>query len=190
MTKPNIICLTPIKNESWILDRFLKCASLWADYIIIADQQSNDGSREIVYRYPKVKLIDNSSTSFNEPERQALLINTAREIPEPRLLVALDADEFLTANFMTSPEWAAALEAPRGTIIRFQRSELLPSLSACWLPAIHFPYAFMDDGSPHIGQKIHSPRVPTPPSAPTITLKTIKVLLPVRSFLSEVSQLG
>ncbi len=45
--KPLLICLTPIKNEAWILDRFLKCASLWADYIIIADQQSTDSSIEI-----------------------------------------------------------------------------------------------------------------------------------------------
>ena len=35
-----IICLTPVKNEGWILERFLKCTSLWADYIIIADQSS------------------------------------------------------------------------------------------------------------------------------------------------------
>ncbi|MDR1737564.1 MAG: hypothetical protein LBR66_01915 [Candidatus Symbiothrix sp.] len=27
--KPAIICLTPVKNEAWILDRFLTAASLW-----------------------------------------------------------------------------------------------------------------------------------------------------------------
>ncbi len=46
--KPVLICLTPIRNEAWILERFLQCASLWADYIIIGDQNSDDGSREIV----------------------------------------------------------------------------------------------------------------------------------------------
>ena len=36
--KPTVVCLTPVKNEAWILDRFLKCAGLWAEHIIIADQ--------------------------------------------------------------------------------------------------------------------------------------------------------
>jgi glycosyltransferase involved in cell wall biosynthesis len=45
--KPTIICLTPVKNEAWLLDRFLQATSLWADFIIIADQMSTDGSQEI-----------------------------------------------------------------------------------------------------------------------------------------------
>ena len=31
--RPKIICLTPVKNEEWILRRFLRLASLWADHI-------------------------------------------------------------------------------------------------------------------------------------------------------------
>ncbi|MFZ0503142.1 MAG: glycosyltransferase family 2 protein, partial [Chthoniobacterales bacterium] len=65
MEKPLVICLTPIKDEAWILERFLKCASTWADHIIIADQQSKDGSKEIARRFPKVTLIENNSESFN-----------------------------------------------------------------------------------------------------------------------------
>ena len=96
------------------MDRFLKCTSLWADHIIIADQQSTDGSREIAARYPKVILIDNLSPTFNEPERQKLLLEKARTIPGQRLLIALDADEILTANFMNSSEWNTVLEIPVG----------------------------------------------------------------------------
>ena len=62
----NIICLTPVRNEAWILDKFLQCTSLWADYIILADQMSTDGSREIALKYPKVILVDNNSATFNE----------------------------------------------------------------------------------------------------------------------------
>ena len=68
--KPIVICLTPVRNEALILDRFLKATSLWADHIIIADQMSTDGSREIAKKHPKVTLIDNLSETFNEPERQ------------------------------------------------------------------------------------------------------------------------
>ena len=63
---PKIICLTPVRNESWILEKFLKCASLWADIIIIADQESDDGSREIAKNFEKVKLVDNKSGYFSE----------------------------------------------------------------------------------------------------------------------------
>lgn len=176
MTKPTIICLTPVKNEAWILDRFLQCASLWADYIIIADQQSNDGSREIALNYPKVILVDNPSLTFNEPERQKLLIDAARKIPEPRLLVALDADEILTSNFVNSSEWNTILKAKTGTVVQCQRVELRPDMASCWNANADFFCAFMDDGSEHNGREIHSPRIPLPAYAPKIILHDIKVL--------------
>ncbi|MGB8077207.1 MAG: glycosyltransferase family 2 protein, partial [Gallionella sp.] len=116
--KPKIICLTPVRNESWILEKFLKAASLWADHIIIADQFSDDDSREIAGRFDKVILIRNPSAEFNEPERQRLLIEAARKIEGPRLLITLDADEFLTANFHDSAEWEFIMHAPPGTVIR------------------------------------------------------------------------
>lgn len=75
--RPIVICLTPIRNESWILDMFLKATSLWADHIILADQMSTDGSREIAKKNSKVILIDNNSETFNEPERQRLLRSMA-----------------------------------------------------------------------------------------------------------------
>ena len=88
MDKPVVICLTPVRNEEWILDRFLRCASLWADHIIVADQGSDDRSREIARSFPKVTLIRNDSAEFNEPERQKMLIDAARQIPGPRLLIS------------------------------------------------------------------------------------------------------
>ncbi|NJL11409.1 MAG: glycosyltransferase family 2 protein [Calothrix sp. SM1_7_51] len=178
MSKPTIICLTPIKNEAWILHRFLKCTSLWADHIIIADQQSTDESREIASSYPKVILVDNPSPTFNEPERQKILLEAARRIPGQRLLITLDADEILTSNYVNSPEWKTILQAPSGTIIRFQRVNLLPNLSSYWLEAngAGFALGFMDDGSEHVGREIHSERIPLPEQANTIELRDIKVL--------------
>ncbi len=175
--RPTIICLTPVKNEAWILDRFLQCASLWADYIIIADQGSDDGSREIAKSYNKVILVDNPSPTFNEPERQKILIEAARKIPQPRLFITLDADEFLTANCLTSSEWNTVLQAPAGTVIKFQIAELQPDISSYWLGGNgYFPWGFMDDGSEHQGKKIHSPRIPLPDNSVSIMLRDIKVL--------------
>lgn len=178
MSEPVIICLTPVKNEAWILDRFLKCTSLWADHIIIANQSSNDGSKEIARRYPKVILIDNISQTFNEPERQKLLIDEARKIPGPRILMALDADEILTANFEQNPEWDTALKAPEGTVIRFELINICPDLCRYWsYPYSDFPVGFVDDEETmHEGNKIHSPRIPIPDKDTQIGIKSIKVL--------------
>ena len=101
MKKPLVFCLTPVKNEAWILERFLSCASLWADKIIIADQGSTDGSKEIAAKFAKVITIDNPSTVLNEFNRQQLLLAEARRISsDPKVLLALDADEFLSSNFL------------------------------------------------------------------------------------------
>lgn len=158
--RPLIICLTPVRNESWILDTFLSCTSLWADYIIIADQKSTDNSREIALKYPKVILIENNTDHFNEPERQKLLINEARKIDGKRLLITLDADEFFVSNFQEKKEWNEILSATPGTVFGFRWINLLPGYKKYWSPEGYFPWAFMDDGSQHFGQEIHSPRVP------------------------------
>jgi len=176
MSKPTIICLTPIKNEAWILHRFLKCASLWADHIIIADQTSTDESREIALSYPKVSLIDNTSSQYNEAERQKLLIEKARKITGQRLLIALDADEALTANFNSSPEWDTILDALPGTVINFQWVNLRPDLQTYWSSGHNLPLGFMDDGTEHLGSSIHSSRLPIPENAANIILRDIKVL--------------
>ncbi|MFT3754055.1 MAG: glycosyltransferase family 2 protein [Paludibacter sp.] len=173
---PTIICLTPVRNEAWVLDRFLKAASLWADYIIIADQMSTDGSREIAMKYPKVILVDNNTEEFNEPERQKLLINEARKIEGPRLLITLDADEMFTPNILTSDEWQAVLTFEPGTIFKFQWANLHPDLKHFWY-GYYFPWGYMDDGFEHNGtNKIHSGRIPIPENHPVITIESIKVI--------------
>jgi hypothetical protein len=180
MDKPIIICLTPVKNEAWILDRFLKCASLWADYIIIADQMSTDGSREIAMKFPKVTLIDNTSVKFNEPERQKLLLNAAQKIVpqngQQKLLIALDADEFLTANFHESEEWEAMLKAPKGTVFRFSLINIKPNFKEYWRKD-YFSWGFIDDEiTTHEGALIHSTRIPIPQNAPQFVCVDIKIL--------------
>lgn len=176
MTKPTIICLTPVKNEAWILNRFLKCASVWADHILVLDQGSDDGSKNIAKSFSKVTLLENPSARFNEPERQKILIDAARKIPGKRLLIALDADEFITSNFLNSTEWETILNAPPGTTIRFQWAIILEGIETYWIYPHPMPLGFMDDNSPHIGKKIHSPRLPIHTNKPEIHLKNIKIM--------------
>src|SRR5690242_9248978 len=129
----SLICLTPVKNEAWIFERQLQCSSLWADNIIVGDQMSTDGTREIAQRFPKVRLLDNKSPGYDEGERQRIVFEAAREIPGKRILLAIDSDEAVTANWMTSSEWNALRDAEPGTVIRFQWVNLLPGCKECWI---------------------------------------------------------
>jgi len=155
-----IICLTPVKNEKWILQKFLQSASLWADHIIIVDQMSDDGSREIAKKFLKVDLVDNYSLVFNELDRQKILIAEARKIPGKKIFIALDADEILSGNFAENFDWKEIKNLAEGTSIYFKFVNLLPSKGKYWEGPSEMPWGFVDDGSDHNGLIIHSNRLP------------------------------
>lgn len=156
-----IICLTPVKNEEWILDKFLKATSEWADIIIILDQQSTDNSREIALSYDKVRLHYNDSTAYNELQRQELLLSIAREYGPDNLLFALDADEFLSSDFTNTQDWRLILNGTRGDTFGIKWLNLMPRLTQGWLGGSFSKLILWDDGSLHTGSRIHSQRLPT-----------------------------
>jgi hypothetical protein len=177
--KPKIIVLTPVKNEEWILHRFLSVTSQFADEILIADQSSTDLSREICSKYKKVTLIQNPGDYYSEAERQLLLISTARKLwPGPKILLGLDADEVLAADAMQCVDWQSMLAAAPGTILLFEKPDLLPGLDKCIrYPTNPMPLGFVDDGyATHSPLQIHSPRVPQPANAVRLFLSNIKIL--------------
>lgn len=174
---PTVFALTPVRNEAWILDRFLACAATWADHLVVADQRSDDGSTETARAHPRTTVVPNDAPGYDEAARQRLLIETARVLPAPgrRILLALDADEVLSANWIDSPEWRSVLAAPPGTVICLRWANLLPGLDTCWMSDF-IPFGFVDDGSAHTGDAIHSRRLPTPPDAPRLFLNDLVVL--------------
>lgn len=105
MTKEKkIIALLPVKNESWILDTYLKSMSCVADEIILLDDGSTDSSISIARNYEKVKIFfsrdfvkNPSSTDFSEL-RQCLL-NLGRDAGGTHF-IWLDADEIFSSNFI------------------------------------------------------------------------------------------
>ena len=176
--RPLIVCLTPVKDEAWILPRFLRCAASWADHVIVADQGSIDGSRAIVQNCAKAKLINNPLDRYDEGARQRLLVDAARSMPSTGKLtmIALDADEALSANWRNSPEWDKLIGAAPGTVLAFQWVNLLPGCLRGWLSDEPIPFGFVDDGTLHQGESIHSQRLPTPEGAPWMVFEDIKVL--------------
>ncbi len=111
---PLLIVLTPVRNEAWVLRAFLSATSLWADHIIIADQMSTDGSREIYKEFPKVRVVDNTSPYMHQAAARRLLFKETRRILNGNtnaILFALDADEILAGDFLHTKAWKTLLSS-------------------------------------------------------------------------------
>ena len=172
-----IIILTPVKNEDWILDIFLSTCSTFADAIIITDQGSTDSSLNIIGKYEKVILIENKNKDFNEDERQIQLIETARKLfpYDKRILIALDADEIMSANVLYSKEFDTIKNAEPGTNLYFEKPTFKDSIKKVIREkGDGFPLGYIDDGKPHYPSKIHSSRLPK--GSKRIILHELKVL--------------
>lgn len=117
---PKLIVITPVRNEAWVLDAFLTCTSSWADLIIIADQHSTDGSREIASKYEKVILVDNDEVEMNQAVARKLLFQEVDKIVGDKIVFALDADEFLSEGFEKTKEWSRILNSKPNTIFCFK----------------------------------------------------------------------
>ena len=174
--KIKVICLTPVRNEAWIIDRFLKCVSLWADQIIISDQESTDNTADIASYYPKVKLIKNKFDDYNEWEIRKITYDEARKIEGQRLLIALDADEVFTPEIFKASVWEKLLSAEPGTVIKSKFVNLMPDLKHYWVGPIDLPWGFMDDGSAYNADKIHTNRMIYPENAKELILSDLKVM--------------
>lgn len=176
MEKIKIICLTPVKDESWILDTFLKCASIWSDKIILADQDSKDDTLKIAEKYPKVKIIKNTSKLFEESERWKILIEEARKLPGKKLLVDLDADEIIVPDFRRTDKWKKILGSDPGTLFYFESLHILPDFRHYKIVRPVIPMMFIDNNEKFSGKTIHSPRLPITKELRRIFCKQIKIM--------------
>ena len=181
MNQPIHIVMTPTRNEAWVIRAFLESTTRWADYVIICDQFSTDGTREIVKQVQRdnvqstkdgkksaeVILIDNPNTEFNEAERQRILVAKAREVAAGRdtLLWGLDADEILAANAFVTADWQKIMHSKPGAVFWFQWAQLTHDKQHYFNNKNHYPWLFHDDGiTPHgfNVREMHSMRIPYP----------------------------
>jgi hypothetical protein len=170
------ICVTPARNEAWIIEPFLKAARFWAGHVIVADQASTDQTVLKARSIPGVEVIHNDHPGYDEAHRQRLLLGQARKLSGRRVILALDCDEVLSANCLASPEWKLINEAAPGTVLRFRWVNVLPGFKDAWIPGELIACGFVDDGSDHTGSRIHSRRIPWPDGAPVLDLQEIVVL--------------
>lgn len=145
MSKPVLIVLTPVLNEAWILPAFLEATSLWADYIIIADQMSTDGSRGLYKQFPKVIVVDNPRKEMHQAATRRLLFEEAKKIAGDKILFAMDADEFLSGDFIRTNGWKTIMNSEPGDVFEFRWMNLSPDATkySTWQP--YYWAAHMDE---------------------------------------------
>jgi len=166
-----VIC--PVKDEAWILDKFLNAVSLFADHIVVLDHNSTDGSREIAARFPKADVLEYSNDDFDENARRRLLLERARHFGRGNVIFALDADEFLTPSFLSSEIQEKIYSAPEGTRFRVPLANLKPGLKEFWREKMD-PIAIVDDGSIFEHEEnIHFPRLPVSNKAGIVYLQNV-----------------
>jgi hypothetical protein len=90
-----VIALMPVRNEAWLLEHSLRCLSGYCDVILVADQDSEDASREICRRFPRVTLLESREAHVCEVARRQLL-DAARQFEGHNLLWFQDADEVVS----------------------------------------------------------------------------------------------
>ncbi len=146
-TKPLLIVLTPVFNEAWILPAFLKATSLWADYIIIADQMSTDGCRDLYPQFEKVILVDNPRKEMHMSETRQMLFNEAKKIKGDKIVFTFDADEFPSGDFIHSKGWQTIINSVPGDVFEFKWMALRPTCTQynLWPPIPYYWAAHLDD---------------------------------------------
>ncbi len=141
MNKPLLVCLTSTRNYGWVTSAFLKANSLWADYIIMVDQMSTDGTREMALANPKVILLDNEDLSYSETKRSQMAIDRARKIEGDKILIYLAIDEVLPANIFETHDWNKILNSKPSEVFCLVWANLLPDKK-------RYFSMFNSDGSP------------------------------------------
>jgi len=178
-----IIVLMPVKNEEWILEKTLKAASLFADHIIVADQNSTDRTLEICKKFKKVEVLVNKNLGLHQSKARQVLLDKARDYGGNNILIALDADELFTANCLDDKTfWSSVKALKPGQSVMLQWIMLWRSSNeyrednSIWSNSWkHF--IFRDDGISSFSDKPTSePRMPEKFTKSYIRYKNVKVL--------------
>jgi hypothetical protein len=193
-----VIALLPVKNEAWVLEHTLACLSSFCDVVLVNDQRSEDGSREIGKRFPKVVWIDSPESQICEQARWQLW-DTARQYDGTNLLWCTDADELVSPRLARQFLERQGAQLDAGTVIDCLYCHLwggptryrtgLGQYTPYWKPV-----AIVDDRRVNYDRSralpLHEERVPVSPDSPRVRAEGVPVLhlqwlLPDRSQMRQ-----
>ncbi|HTM04896.1 MAG TPA: glycosyltransferase [Vicinamibacterales bacterium] len=178
-----IIALLPVRNEAWVLRQALACLSGFCDVVLVSDQQSTDGSREICSEFAKVQVIE-SPASFIAEQARFRLWDVARQYDGQNLIWCTDADELVSPR-AAQRFFASTQQLTPGTVIeclychlwdspdRYRAS--IPPYAPYWKPIAVLDDRQIDyDRSPAL--PIHQERVPIGTGAAHVQAPDVAVL--------------
>jgi len=179
-----IIALLPVLNEAWILPHALGCLSAFCDVVIVNDQHSDDGSREICRTFPKVVLLESPESQISTRARWTLL-DAARDYDGHNLLWYTDADELVSPSSVRRVVESRRDALVPGTVVECSYIHLWTSPRRYrhdgWKYAPHAKaIALVDDRRMDYDrsrlQSIHEPRVPLDGATGVLLAEDMKVL--------------
>jgi hypothetical protein len=101
-----LVCLMPVRNESWVLGLSARAVLMWCDELILLDHCSTDASRDIgfdlIRQFPnRITDLADDDPQWNEMAHRQRLLEMARDQGATHI-VMVDADEVLTGNLLPS----------------------------------------------------------------------------------------
>lgn len=103
--EPKIVGLAQVRNESNIIENFLRALALYADEIVIVDDASIDGTPDLISAVSQtlsvpvhlMKRTISSREDGNESDNSQILLERGRAVGGTHFIM-IDADELFTAN--------------------------------------------------------------------------------------------
>ena len=151
--RPLLIVTSCTRNYGWVTRAFLEGNTRWADYIVIVDQMSTDGTREMCAEYKNVVLVDDPDMTYKE--------NTRAKAGRDAVYFALDIDEVMPANWMLTEEGKKILSSKPGDMFQLEWANIMPDGKTCRMGGGEYKI-FHDNGMAwqETGIQMHTPLLP------------------------------
>ncbi len=171
-----IIGLLPVKNEAWVLPHAVRSLTAFCDVVIVADQNSDDGSREICRTFPNVVVIESAESRTCTRARWQLL-DAARSYDGCNLLWSTDADELVSPPAAKTFLDQRRAELTPGTVVECRYVHLWGGFGRYRVFSVNYApqwkaLALVDDRRMDWNRanllSLHEPRVPIDGAAATI----------------------
>lgn len=163
--RPLLIVTSCTRNYGWVTRAFLEGNTRWADYIVIVDQMSTDGTREMCAEYKNVVIVDDPDMTYKENTRAKMAFMKGRELSAGRdaIYFALDIDEVMPANWMKTADGQKILTSQHGDMFQTEWANIMPDGETCIRSGWQYK-VFHDNGMAWQDTKIqmHTPLLPYP----------------------------
>jgi len=131
----NVVTVTMVRNEADIVEVFIRYHVPIVDRMIILDNDSSDGTRDVLVRLQQeglpIDILWDARVSFDQSEVISQLATLAFQRHRPQYIVPLDVDEFITrSEGPITREWFN--ELPKDAVALLQWRTYVPTHGIKW----------------------------------------------------------